>query len=31
MNITGEITGIKYKPFLTDELQKIEAANFDIN
>lgn len=31
MNITGKITGIKYKLFLTDELQKIEAAKFDIN
>jgi len=31
MNITGKITGIKYKLFLTDELQKTEAAKFDIN
>ncbi len=31
MNITGKITGIKYKLFLTDELQKIEATKFDIN
>ncbi|MEP6513672.1 MAG: hypothetical protein ABJA79_07375, partial [Parafilimonas sp.] len=31
MNITGKITGIAYKLFLTDELQKIEAFSFDIN
>ena len=31
MNITGKITGIKYKLFLTDELQMVDAAKFDIN
>jgi len=31
MEITGKITGIKYKLFLTDDLQKIEAKKFDIN
>jgi len=31
MNITGKITGIKYKLFLTDELQKFDAGKFDIN
>lgn len=31
MNITGKITGIKYKINLADDLQKIEATAFDIN
>ncbi len=31
MNITGKITGIKYKVHLADDLQKIEARTFDIN
>ncbi|HXH18380.1 MAG TPA: hypothetical protein VNJ07_04780 [Chitinophagales bacterium] len=31
MNITGKITGIKYEPLLTDELQKIDYSRFDIN
>jgi hypothetical protein len=31
MNITGKITGIKYKVHLADDLQKIEATDFDIN
>jgi len=31
MNITGKITGIKYKVYLADDLQKIEATSFDIN
>lgn len=31
MNITGKITGIKYKVHLADDLQKIEASDFDIN
>ena len=31
MNITGKITGIKYKVFLADDLQKVQAASFDIN
>lgn len=31
MNITGKITGIKYKVHLADDLQKIEATNFNIN
>lgn len=31
MNITGKITGIKYKVHLSDDLQKIQATAFDIN
>lgn len=31
MEITGKITGIKYKVFLSDDLEKIEAKNFNIN
>lgn len=31
MNITGKITGIKYKVHLADDLQKIEASDFNIN
>jgi len=31
MNITGKITGIRYEPLLTDELQKIDYSRFDIN
>lgn len=31
MNITGKITGIKYKVYLADDLQKIEVSDFDIN
>ena len=31
MNITGKITGIKYKVHLAEDLCKIEAASFDIN
>lgn len=31
MEITGKITGIKYKLFLTDDLQKIDAKKFNIN
>lgn len=31
MNISGKITGIKYKLLLTDDLQKIDAQKFDIN
>ena len=31
MNITGKITGIKYKVHLEDDLQKIEASAFNIN
>ncbi|MEK6616742.1 MAG: hypothetical protein AABZ32_11655 [Bacteroidota bacterium] len=31
MEITGKITGIKYKLFLTDDLQKVDAKKFDIN
>ncbi len=31
MNITGKITGIKYKVHLAEDLRKIEAASFDIN
>jgi len=31
MNITGQITGIKYKPKLTDNLEKFDFKNFDIN
>ena len=31
MNITGKITGIKYKLLLSDELREIEAGEFDIN
>jgi hypothetical protein len=31
MNITGKITGIKYKVHLAEDLQKIEAAFFNIN
>jgi hypothetical protein len=31
MNITGRITGIKYKVHLADDLQKIEASAFNIN
>ena len=29
--ITGEITGIEYKPFLTSQLKEIPKQNFDIN
>jgi hypothetical protein len=31
MNITGQITGIKYKPKLIDNLEKFDFKNFDIN
>jgi len=31
MEITGKITGIKYKLFLTDDLQKVDTKKFDIN
>ena len=31
MNITGKITGIKYKVHLADDLQIIQATAFDIN
>ena len=31
MEITGEITGIEYKPLLTSKLNEIEKQNFDIN
>lgn len=31
MNITGKITGIKYKVFLEEELNKVEISSFDIN
>ena len=31
MNITGKITGIKYKVLLSDELKKVAVEGFDIN
>lgn len=31
MNITGKITGIKYKVYLSDELGKKELSKFDVN
>jgi hypothetical protein len=31
MEITAEITGIEYKPFLTQNLQEIPLAHFNIN
>ncbi len=31
MNILGKITGIQYKPFLTEELKKISIKDLDIN
>jgi hypothetical protein len=31
MNITGEITGIKYKVILSEELQIVDIADFNIN
>lgn len=31
MNIVGKIKGIKYKVFLTEDLQKVELKNFDVN
>lgn len=31
MNITGKITGIKYKVYLADDLQKIDLTSFNIN
>ncbi len=31
IEITGEITGIEYKPFLTTQLKEIPKQNFDIN
>ncbi|NCQ16710.1 MAG: hypothetical protein COZ80_09275 [Ignavibacteria bacterium CG_4_8_14_3_um_filter_37_9] len=31
MEITGKITGIKYKLFLTDELKQFDECKFDIN
>ena len=31
MNITGKITGIKYKILLSDELKKVAVEDFDIN
>lgn len=31
MDITGEITGIKYKVFLTEELEQFNIKQFDIN
>jgi hypothetical protein len=31
VNITGKITGIKYKLLLSDEIREIEAGEFDIN
>ncbi len=31
MNITAKITGIRYKVHFTDNLQKIEVTDFDIN
>jgi hypothetical protein len=31
MNITGKITGIKYKVLLSDNLMEIDIADFDIN
>lgn len=31
MNITGKITGIKYEPLSTDDLQEFDIDTFDIN
>jgi hypothetical protein len=31
MDITGKITGLKYKIFLTEELKTIDIKNFNIN
>lgn len=31
MNITGKITGLKYKILLSDELKQVEIKDFDIN
>ncbi len=31
MNITGKITGITYKVYLSEDLQEIEITSFDIN
>ncbi|MDR1974489.1 MAG: hypothetical protein LBQ31_07425 [Bacteroidales bacterium] len=31
MNMTGKITGIKYKPFLAEDLQTVDIKKFDIN
>lgn len=31
MNITGKITGIKYKIFLSDTLKEINISDFNIN
>jgi hypothetical protein len=31
MNITGKITGIKYKLLMSDELREIEAGEVDVN
>jgi hypothetical protein len=31
MNITGKITGIKYKILLAEELKEVDIKDFDIN
>jgi hypothetical protein len=31
MNITGKITGIKYKVILSENLKNVDIKNFDIN